>query len=139
MPPNGKCYNRGHVILLALIYNLKPILTIKDIKKLLSPIFSGESGEEGEEDEANIKRIEALYNAYRELKQRDSYKELLTDKLDTIYDYLSDKQDMAEPWYTTHLLLLVLLLIEQANMRKKIAEYIINQHFSREAEQDNEP
>src|SRR5690554_2774211 len=29
MPPEGKSYNRNHIILLALIYNLKPILTIR--------------------------------------------------------------------------------------------------------------
>ncbi|MGI6188903.1 MAG: DUF1836 domain-containing protein [Clostridiales bacterium] len=143
MPPNGKCYNRGHVILLALIYNLKSILTIKDIKKLLSPIFSTESQEENreenEEDDESIKRIEYLYNTYLELKQKDSYKELLTNKLDAIYDYLNDKPEITEPWYTAHLLLLVLILIEQANVRKKIAEYIINQHFSLIFDQDKEP
>ena len=100
MPPNGKCYNRGHVILLALIYNLKSILTIKDIKKLLSPIFSTESQEENreenEEDDESIKRIEYLYNTYLELKQKDSYKELLTNKLDAIYDYLNDKPEITE-------------------------------------------
>ena len=47
---------RGHVILLTLIYNLKSILTIKDIKKLLSPIFEGELEEKDEENEENIKR-----------------------------------------------------------------------------------
>ena len=90
----------------------------------MSPIFSTESQEENreenEEDDESIKRIEYLYNTYLELKQKDSYKELLTNKLDAIYDYLNDKPEITEPWYTAHLLLLVLILIEQANVRKKL-------------------
>ncbi len=139
MPPYGKFYNRGHVILLTLIYNLKSILTIKDIKKLLSPIFEGELEEKDEENEENIKKIEFLYNVYLELKQNDTYEELLTSKFNAIYDYLIGEQEMDESWHTIHLLLLVLILIEQANVRKKIAEYIINQFFSDKSLQKNEP
>ena len=40
MPPDGKSYNKNHIILLIFIYNLKSILTIKDIKKLLFPIIN---------------------------------------------------------------------------------------------------
>lgn len=56
MPPYGKFYNRGHVILLTLIYNLKSILTIKDIKKLLSPIFEGELEEKTKKMKKILKR-----------------------------------------------------------------------------------
>src|SRR5690606_41742342 len=40
MPPDGKRYNKNHIILLIFIYNLKSILTIKDIKKLLFLIIN---------------------------------------------------------------------------------------------------
>ena len=63
MPPEGKSYNRNHIILLALIYNLKPILTIRDIKKLLLPIL------EMADDDSQANKIESMYSTYFALKE----------------------------------------------------------------------
>ena len=48
MPPERKSYNRSHVILLTLIYNLKYILSIRDIRSLLSPILVDIENEDSE-------------------------------------------------------------------------------------------
>ncbi|SFP70865.1 DUF1836 domain-containing protein [Caldicoprobacter faecalis] len=130
MPPNGKCYNRAHIILLTLIYNLKSILTIKDIKKLLSPLLSEAN------DEANIEKIEHLYNVYLALKKRDTYADCIMDSMETIKNYLDDDKLSGEKDEKIRLFLLVLILIEQANVRKKIVEYIINEFFGSELEKE---
>src|SRR5690606_19498362 len=63
MPPEGKSYNRNHVILLAIIYNLKSILTIRDIKKLLTPILEKVDVDNNEDS------IEHIYNTFFSLKE----------------------------------------------------------------------
>lgn len=123
MPPDGKCYNHNHIILLALIYNLKSILTIKDIKKLLTPILIQA------DDEANNNKIEHIYDIYLELKGTDTYANFLANNIKIIKKYLEQEKVLENEWDNVSLLLLVLTLVEQANVRKKIAEYIINNIF----------
>src|SRR5690554_7253473 len=57
MPPEGKSYNRSHIILLILIYSLKPILSIRDIQKLFSPILPNI-------DEEGCIEIDDIYENY---------------------------------------------------------------------------
>lgn len=125
MPPEGKCYNRNHVILLNLIYNLKSILTIRDIKKLLSPILRAV------DDENNTDKIEQLYNSYFELKELDfdEFPEELKKSMNAMEKRLDTKEISEEEWNKIPQLLLVLILVSQANTRKKLAERIIDSCF----------
>lgn len=128
MPPEGKSYNRNHMILLALIYNLKSILAIKDIKKVLSPILAVV------DDEDNISSIEHIYNSYFGIKEMDlkEYPDLLIENMNTIEEKLNHDSMKETKWEKVPQLLLILTLIAQANIRKRLAEYLIETHFSNE-------
>ncbi len=58
MPPDGKSYNRSHVILLILIYSLKSILSIRDIRRLFNPVLPDINDDENHSD------IDYIYENY---------------------------------------------------------------------------
>lgn len=126
MPPEGKSYNRNHVILLAIIYNLKSILTIRDIKKLLTPILEKVDVDNNEDS------IEHIYNTFFSLKE--SFLDGFSKDLDKDIDLINQK---LENWgygecQKIHKILLVLTLVTQANIRKRLAEHIIDLYFTDE-------
>lgn len=129
MPPDGKSYSRSHVILLAMIYNLKSILAIKDIKKLLAPIL------EMAEDEREALKLESIYNTYFDLKvsHLDGFAQLLEYDMYLIQERLKE-EDLEGEWQKALQILLVLTLIAQANTRKMLAERIIELNFKSEDE-----
>ena len=125
MPPEGKSYNSSHVILLTLIYNLKYILSIRDIRRLLNPILVDI------ENEDSATEIEGLYESYLELKQ-DSIQSLnstlksLTVKVDS---QLGNSNKSEEEELQIKLLLFISTLVSEANQRKKVAEFLIEKYF----------
>lgn len=125
MPPEGKSYNRSHVILLTLIYNLKYILSIRDIRRLLNPILVDI------ENEDSAMEIESLYESYLELKQNsvqnlNSNLEALATK---VHSQLDDSKTEEEE-RKIKLLLFITTLVSEANLRKKIAEFLIEKYFN---------
>ena len=67
-PSNKKKYSRHHIMLLALIYEYKQILSINDIHKLLEPFIEDPD------------QLEAFYREY--LKEDEEQKELLKAALE---------------------------------------------------------
>ena len=126
MPPEGKCYNRNHVILLTLIYNLKSILSIKDIRKLLSPILNDIDNEDSLTD------IQYLYNTYLRLNEAalTGFSASLAESFERIKSQPKMEEKSDCEWEHIMLLLLVATLISEANARKKLAEHIIDKYFS---------
>lgn len=125
MPPEGKCYNRSHVILLILIYSMKSILSIKDIKKLLSPILADVDNED------NCSDIEYIYETYLALKNDafGSFAESLNSHAERIMQQPRPADKSEEEWDKLQMLLLTATLIAQANTCRKIAEHIIEKYF----------
>ena len=126
MPPEGKCYNRNHVILLILIYSLKSILSIKDIKRLLSPILTDINNED------NCSETDFIYEAYLTLKE-DALKDLsvtLKERINKVIEQpgFKDKSDGETEKF--RLLLFISTLVAEANIRKKIAESLIETYFT---------
>lgn len=128
MPPEGKSYNRNHVILLTLIYNLKPILSIKDIRKLLSPILNDI------EDEDGLTDIQYLYNTYLRLNETalSNFSVSLAENFKRIKSKPKMEEKSDSEWERIMLLLLVVTLVSEANVRKKLAEHIIDKFFTLE-------
>lgn len=125
MPAKNKKYTRDHMILLALIYNLKQILSINDIDSLFSSFFPKK--EEGlNEDIADI------YQCFLKIKENenDNFTDYINKRLQMITEMsaslnIEDKA-MAEMFLT------VLTLINSANMKKRLAEKIIDQFFTKD-------
>lgn len=127
--PNKKKYNKDHIIILILIYYLKNVLSINDIKKILDPIteefFSKTEGitlsELYDGINANIKPV--IENVKKEIslniadiKEKDILKEFLH-----IDDKSSDKyKELLEKFY------MIIMLTFDISIKKQIVESIID-------------
>lgn len=124
MPPKSKKYSKQHMILLVLIYYLKQIISINDIKSLFTPLLKDISSN----NDKNIS-VEDIYNVFLEIKKSelDTFNKSFEERLSIIKEKLpqvkGNNRDMTE------LLLLVLALISQANAQKRLAEKIIDNFF----------
>lgn len=69
MPAKKKKYTREHIILMILLYEMKQILTISDIKALFGTIVK--------EGHVNAKKLEEIYQIYLTLKKKgiDDFKQ----------------------------------------------------------------
>jgi hypothetical protein len=128
MPPEGKCYNRSHVILLILIYTLKSILSIKDIKRLLSPILTDINKEDSSSE------IELIYETYLSLKEDalDDLNDTLKERVYKVMEQPGLEGKSSEEMEKLRLLLLISTLVSEANIRKKIVETLIEKYFTLE-------
>ncbi|HHU79214.1 MAG: DUF1836 domain-containing protein [Caldicoprobacterales bacterium] len=125
MSPEGKSYNRNHAILLILIYSLKSILSIRDIRRLLSPVISDVNSED------NSTEIEDIYKNFYLLKQQTKQELIsaLEDLADRVGELTVPENKNAEEEHQLRLLLFICTLITEANFRKRIAEFLIEQYF----------
>ncbi|AGL02261.1 DUF1836 domain-containing protein [Desulfoscipio gibsoniae] len=125
-PPKNKKYTKEHIILLILIYNLKNILSINDIRAVFTPILNDINSRDDD-----IIPLEEIYATYLELKE-DEFEEFCStfnEKFKLIKEktkYISEErsQDQAEIFLT------VLMLIAQANAVKRLAEKIVDNYFN---------
>ncbi|AET68692.1 protein of unknown function (DUF1836) [Desulfosporosinus orientis DSM 765] len=127
MPPINKKYNQRHVILLILIYYLKNILSINDIKSLFEPVLNNISTPEDD-----LISLEDIYSTFLEVKNIElaSFYENMIEKSNMI----KEKTDLIDKdgKHTAELFLIVIMLVAQANAHKKLAEKIIDNYFSKE-------
>lgn len=122
MPPRNKKYNKDHIILLSLIYNLKQILSINDIKALLSPLLNNLGAEKnnGKMD------LDEIYSVYLDIKRKD------LDELEKEYNDMLNHVIEKSSGLSIHgndtvtLVLLVFALISRAALNKRLAEKIID-------------
>lgn len=125
IPPKNKKYSRQHILLLIMIYNLKNILSINDIKKLFGPILRDITTPDDD-----VLPLEEIYNAYLELMETylDEFSETFTNKLTFIND-ITTRLEGEDNVHAAKLFLSVLVLVAQANLSKKVAELIIESYF----------
>lgn len=124
MPPVNKKYNKRHIILLILIYYLKNILSIKDIKSLFGPVLNNIATPEDD-----LISIEDIYTTFLEVKNIElaSFSKGLIEKTNMIKEKTEalDKEGKE----TAELFLIVIMLVAQADAQKKLAEKIIGRYF----------
>lgn len=124
MPSHNKKYGKEHMILLLLIYNLKNILSISDIRSLFGPVLNDISSRDDD-----IMSLAEIYSTYLDLNQInfDNFYSSFLKKIDLINDRTADlpmeNKDRAQ------LFLYVLMLVAQANAQKRLAERIIDDFF----------
>ncbi len=127
MPPKNKKYSQEHMILLILIYDLKNVLSINDIKSLFSPILNNI-----ETRDDDVMSLEEIYNAFLDLNniEIDKFYNSIVRKLDLINDKTADlekdNKDIAQ------MFLFVIMLVAHSNAQKRLAERIIDDFFASE-------
>ncbi|GLC32073.1 DUF1836 domain-containing protein [Clostridium omnivorum] len=123
-PIKGKKYNKNQIILLVLIYNLKQTLSINDIGQLLSPLI--DTLDENNKSE----NLDSIYSAFLNLQKKDVeiFMEDSLKKFESIEDELSQfNSSNAE---LSKLLLTIFMLVDSANLQKRMAERLIDNYFS---------
>lgn len=111
-PPIKKKYDKDSIINLILIYHLKNIISINDIKTILNNVDEGEN--------------QQLYEIFTEMQKNneESFKEEFTeDFFKLIPQDLDEKKAQ---------IFMALMLINQANLRKQVAERLIDKFLTEE-------
>ena len=116
MPVKNKKYTKQHIILLILIYNLKQTMSISDINTIISPLLK--------EIDKNFKdavKVDELYSAFLDIKKQGTvnFEENFTKKLKKIKEKYEDDE-------LEQVLLTILMLINEANIHKRMAEKILD-------------
>lgn len=142
MPAKKKKYTREHIILMILLYEMKQILTISDIKTLFGIIVK--------EDRVDAKRLEEIYQIYLTLKKKgiDDFKEQVEKVKVSLNQQLEESNltslevkqlgevdsELVENRETDEKLepkiedmLMVIMLTQRANYYKRLAEKIIDE------------
>ena len=121
MPAVKKKYTKEHVLLMILLYDLKQILTIGDIKSLFGTIIKN-----GEVDGDLLTEI---YQIFLALKVEGAYEfndeiKKMDENIDSRMKQLAAVQDMEAEQLKS--MLQVIILTEKANYYKRLAEKIID-------------
>ncbi|MBK5243078.1 DUF1836 domain-containing protein [Clostridium sp.] len=120
MPAKNKKYTNEHMILLTLIYNLKQTISISDINTIFNSIIDVKASKD-----TSIS-LENLYNNFLDIKEVQNQEfELDVDKYSE-YIKVKIKKMGKEDGELIELILMVLLLINKANMQKRMAEKLID-------------
>lgn len=123
MPPIKKKYTKNHIILLILIYNLKQGLSINDIKLLFTDLIHNLNNE-------NDIELDKIYESFLQIKksQADEVCNELSKKIKLIRDNTSDLSP--NNLELSQMIIAVLSLINESNIRKRLAEKMIDEFFS---------
>lgn len=125
-PPRNKKYSKEHILLLILIYQLKNVLTIGDIKRLFTPILKDISTPDDD-----LMPLSQIYASFLDLKalQSDDFCDNLAAKFESIRSMTTTLED-EESRDTATVFLIVLMLVAQANAAKFLAERIIDEYLA---------
>lgn len=128
-PVKSKKYNKDQIILLELIYNLKQNLSLSDIDAIFTPVI-----EDTKKEETELLSIENLYSCFLDIKkyQLDGFKEQY-DELKKNIEEKIENIALKNP-ELNKIILMVLMLISQANMEKRMAEKLIDNFLKKEVE-----
>ncbi len=120
MPAKNKKYTNEHMILLTLIYNLKQTISINDINTIFDSIIDIKA------PKGTSLSLEDLYNNFLDIKEVQN-KDFVSD-IDKDTEFIKGKiKEMGkEDGELIELILMVLLLINKANMQKRMAEKLID-------------
>lgn len=116
MPVKNKKYTKHHIILLTLIYNLKQTMSISDICAIISPLLK-----ETDRSLKNAVKVDDLYSAFLDVKRQGavSFEENFAMELKNIKEKYEDNE-------LEQVLLTVLMLTNEANIHKRMAEKILD-------------
>ena len=127
-PSDKKKYDQNHIILLSLIFHLKQVLSLDDIKTIFNPILK--NLEESEVKESLLP-LGDIYKAFLEF-QKEEYFDTCNDFEDRFHRVCEkinnpfenhNSKDMIEKFLT------VLLLVAEATAAKQLAEEMIDTYF----------
>ncbi|MGI2328722.1 DUF1836 domain-containing protein [Planococcus sp. YIM B11945] len=116
-PLHNKKYSRNHIMLISLIYQMKSVLSINDVKKVLEGI-----NKKAEQQELNL---EPFYTSYLSLQQGngDAFAEELSRQEKSAAQKAAGMEHMGE----FEQVLLIASLVHTSNLYKRAAERLVDQ------------
>ncbi|MFZ5969103.1 MAG: DUF1836 domain-containing protein [Bacillota bacterium] len=133
-PTKSKQYTKQHMILMVLLFYLKQILSLDDIRKIFKAILKDMSTTEDD-----VIPLEDIYSIFVELRNDElqGFYSTLSKNLNAVQektkhiniqhtDEQKKEQELAE-WF-----LVVIMLVAQAHAQKRLAEKIIDTYFRSE-------
>ena len=135
MPAKKKKYTKEHILLMILLYELKQILSIGDIKELFNIIII--------DGEVATDKLEVIYEIYLSLRKssisdfkkevktmnnhiNNKIKEAYTNKFDQAKEVPEQMDTLLQEVRKSEDMLTAVMLIQKANYYKKLAEKIID-------------
>lgn len=122
MIADKKKYSVDHIITMILVYNLKQILSINDIKLLLNKLV-----EKFNTNKENVD-LENFYKAFlhvQDVEEKD-FSKVIEEKINFILD---NNSNIDEDEDYSKLLIIILMLVNNATMYKRLAESLIDKYF----------
>ena len=122
MPAVKKKYTKEHVVLMIILYELKQVLTISDIKELFSTMIK--------EEKVDAQVLREVYQMYLDFKGIGTSK--FTEEVMDINAYIEEKMKTLESLDSeietdkVAKMIKVILLTQKANYYKRLAEKIID-------------
>ncbi len=128
-PSSLKKYTKDHIKMLVMIYYLKQVLSINDIKSLLKPI--SDKIKDKDKDNKSIQQkpgdtMKELYEVfiYMEDYERQNFNTALKDTIMKIENLKNDSEQQSTIFH------MILDLVLQAQIRKMAAEKLIDKFFT---------
>jgi DNA-binding transcriptional MerR regulator len=120
-PIKNKKYSSDQIMLLILIYNLKQVLSLEDIKLLLTPVID-------ELNSSSSTNFNELYESFLSIKKEQGSN--FTGQLSSSIKAVTPERE-EESLSIKELLLVILSLINSANLQKRMAEKLIDTYFTK--------
>jgi DNA-binding transcriptional MerR regulator len=120
-PIKNKKYSSDQIMLLILIYNLKQVLSLEDIKLLLTPVID-------ELNSSSSTNFNELYESFLSIKKEQGSN--FTGQLSSSIKAVTPERE-EESLSMKELLLVILSLINSANLQKRMAEKLIDTYFTK--------
>ena len=126
MPAKNKKYTNEHMILLMLIYNLKQTISINDINTIFDSIIDIKA------PKGTSNSLENLYNNFLDIKEVQNQN--FENDIDSDSEFIKGRiKEMGKvDGELIELILMVLLLINKANMQKRMAEKLIDSFLKKQ-------
>ena len=126
MPAKKKKYTKEHIILMILLYEMKQILTIADIKDIFGTIIK--------DGEVDAEKLSNIYKIYLKMKVKglDAFENqvnAINSDLKEEIESLAEVEGKVEDEVTQDMLMAI-LLTQKANYYKRLAEKIIDEKIS---------
>lgn len=126
MPAKKKKYTKEHIILMILLYEMKQILTISDIKEIFGTIIK--------DGEVDAEKLSIIYKIYLKMKAKglNSFEAQVNTINDDLKAEIEEAGVLEEKIQdeTTQDMLMAILLTQKANYYKRLAEKIIDNRIS---------
>ena len=126
MPAKNKKYTNEHMILLMLIYNLKQAISINDINTVFNSIIDIKA------PKGTSLSLENLYNNFLDIKEDQNNNFIIDIEKDSEFIKGRIKEMGKKEGELIELILMILLLINKANMQKRMAEKLIDNFLNKD-------